>query len=76
MTTKETIINAAAKEYGEFVNTDGAWCMTRTPEQFKNFLENKFGFEVIECKATTYSTAVAITADGLRIVWNGYCRKN
>lgn len=75
MTTKEQIINAASKPYGEFVNTDGKWCMTRTPEQFKAFLENTFGFEVVECKSTNNSTAVAITADGLSIAWNGYCRK-
>lgn len=75
MTTKEKIINAASKEHGGFVNTDGAWCMIRTPEQFKVFLENTFGFEVIECNSANNSTAVAITADGLEIAWNGYCRK-
>lgn len=75
MTTKEKIINAASKEYGGFVNTDGAWCMTRTPEQFKAFLENTFGFEVTECKSANNSMAVAITNDGLTIAWNGYCKK-
>lgn len=75
MTTKEKIINAASKEHGGFVNTDGAWSMTRTPAQFKAFLENTFGFEVTECKSANNSTAVAITADGLTIAWNGYCKK-
>lgn len=75
MTTKEQIIEAATKEHGGFVNTDGAWCRTRTPGQFRAFLESEYGFEVIECKATNFSTAVAITADGLRIAWNGYCLK-
>ena len=75
MTTKEKIINTASKEHGGFVNTDGAWCMTRTPAQFKAFLENAFGFEVTECKTEKNSTAVAITADGLQIAWNGYCKK-
>lgn len=75
MTTKEKIINAASKEHGGFVNTDGAWSTTRTPAQFKAFLENTFGFEVTECKSANNSTAVAITADGLTIAWNGYCKK-
>lgn len=73
MTTKEKIIAAASKQYGGFVDTAGAWCMASTPEQFRAFLENQFGFEIIECKATKYSTAVAITADGLSIAWNGHC---
>lgn len=72
-TTKEKIITAASKDFGDFVNTDGDWCLTRTPEQFKTFLEKSFGFSVIECKATANSTAVAITDDGIKIAWNGYC---
>lgn len=75
MTTKGKIINTASKEHGGFVDTDGAWCMTSSPEQFKTFLENTFGFEVLECKSTNYSTAVAFTADGLQIAWNGYCKQ-
>lgn len=81
MTTKEKIIEAANRKSiysdhtGDFVNTDGEWCMTRTPEQFKAFLEEAFGFEVIECKPTNNSTAIATTADGLQIAWNGFCRK-
>lgn len=81
MTTKEKIIEAANRKSlysdytGDFVYTDGAWCMTRTPGQFKEFLEKAFGFEVIECKATTYSTAIATTACGLRIAWNGFCSR-
>lgn len=75
MTTKEKIIEAASKAYGGFVNIDGAWRMTETPGQFKTFLENTFGFEVIECKATTYCTAIATTACGLSIAWNGYCSR-
>ena len=75
MTTREQIIETANREHGGYVNTDGAWCNTRTPEEFKQMLEEKFGFEVIECKATANSTAVALTKDGLKISWNGYCRK-
>lgn len=74
-TTKETIIETANQsEIGGFVNTDGDWCMTRTPEQFKEMLESYFGFEVIECKETAHSTAIATTKCGLLIAWNGHCR--
>lgn len=72
-TTKETIIERASEDHGGFVNTDGAWCMTRTPQQFKEMLEHFFGFEVIDCKATAYSTAIATTKCGLSIAWNGHC---
>lgn len=76
MTTKQKIIEVATRtKLGGFVNTDGKWCMTRTPEQFKAFLEKEFGFEVVECKETAVSTAVAVTSDGYEIAWNGYCVK-
>lgn len=76
MTTRQKIIEVATRtEHGGFVNTDGEWCMTRTPEQFKAFLESEFWFEVVECKATAGSTAIAVTADGYVIAWNGYCGK-
>lgn len=76
MTTRQKIIEAATRtELGGFVNTDGKWCMTRNPEQFKAFLEKEFGFEIVECKATSGSTAIAVTADGYVIAWNGYCAK-
>lgn len=35
---KTKIMEAVARG-GDFVNTDGEWCGTRTPEQFKAFLE-------------------------------------
>lgn len=73
MTTKQKIIEAANR--GDFVNTDGNWCMTRTPEEFKTFLEKEFGFEVVECKSIAGCTAIAVTADGYVIGWNGYCVK-
>lgn len=77
MTTKQKIIEAATRrEYGGFVNTDGKWCMIRNPEEFKAFLEDEFGFEVVECKEAPGSTAIAVTADGYVIAWNGYCGKN
>lgn len=77
MTTKQKIIEAATRrEYGGFVNTDGEWCMTRSPKEFKEFLEKEFGFEVVECKEMAGSTAVATTSDGYVIAWNGHCGKN
>ena len=75
MTTREDIIRAAEMEYGGFVNTDGEWCMTRNAEEFKRFLEETFGFEVIVCKEIGGCTAYARTACGLNIAWNGYCRR-
>ena len=74
-TTKEKIIERANENYGGFVNTNGAWCLTRTPEQFKEMLEHFFGFEVIECKSTDRSSAIATTKCGLQIAWNGHCIK-
>lgn len=73
-TTKEKIIDVANRCNGGFINTDGAWCMTGTPKQFSEMLEHFFGFNVIECKETATSTAIAKTECGLEIAWNGYCR--
>lgn len=76
-TNKDKIIKAANRTTeGGFVNTDGAWCMTRNPEEFKSMLEYFFGFNVIECIKTKYSTAVATTECGLKIAWNGHCEIN
>ena len=80
MTTKEQIIEAANRKsifggIGGYVNIDGEWCSTRTPAQFKKFLEETYGFTIISCKETNYSTAIAQTACGLEIAWNGHCRK-
>jgi len=72
-TTKEKISETAKTSYGGYVNTNGAWCTTRTPEQFKEMLETCFGFEVTECKETSGSTAIATTKCGLKIAWNGFC---
>lgn len=72
-TAKEEIIETAKQQHGGFVNTDGDWCGTRTPKQFKEMLEKNFGFKVIECYETDYSTAIAITQEGIKIAWNGYC---
>lgn len=74
MTTREQII-AAANRGGAFVNTDGEWCATRTPAEFAEFLEREYGFDVVECHATGNSTAIAVTACGMQIVWNGFCRR-
>ena len=79
MTTRQKIVEAANRigwggHRGGFVNTDGDWCLTRTPQEFKAFLEQAFGFKVVACKATAESTAIAVTADGYKIAWNGYCR--
>ncbi|MDR0947897.1 MAG: hypothetical protein LBM69_00085 [Lachnospiraceae bacterium] len=78
MTLREEMIEAAERKKGNhtgsFVRTDGQWCMTRTPEEFKQFIE-KQGFEVIDCKRTRESNAIAITKDGYRFAWNGHCTK-
>lgn len=76
-TTKEKIIETANENSmtGGFVNTDGAWCMTRNPKEFKEMLEYFFGFKVIECSETISSTAIAITECGLKIAWNGHVSK-
>lgn len=79
MTMREKMIQAAETmcnntPTGAFICPDGDWCATRTPEEFKAFIEQQ-GFEVLECERTKESTAVAITKDGYRFAWNGYCSK-
>ena len=74
MTTKEMIITTANEQHGGFVNTDGEWSAANDPTKFRRMLE-KLGFTVIECKETYNSTAVAITEDGYRIAYNGYCTR-
>lgn len=81
MTTREKIIAAAKYTLpewgcnGSFVNTDGKWNSCRTPREFKNFLEKEFGFTVVKCYSTEYSTAIAETSDGYEISYNGHCKK-
>lgn len=76
--TKQKVIEAANKENkffsgrGSYVNTDGEWCSTRTPKEFKTYLE-KLGFEVLTCIETPYSKAIATTKEGISIAWNGFC---
>lgn len=79
MTTKQNIMDAAVRKTfvpgftGDFVNTDGKWCLCRTPEEFKTFLESEFGFKVVRCYETETATAIAETEDGYKIAYNGYC---
>ena len=81
MTTKDQIIAAANrvnKTYGikgDYVDTDGAWCRTSNPAEFKQFLEETYGFVITKCAATDHCTALAVTDCGLEIAWNGFCRK-
>lgn len=78
MATKDQVIAAAnRKSYcgtGGYVNTDGEWCTCTTPEKFRGFLE-RLGFEVTHCYSTSFSTAIAETADGYKIAYNGHCKK-
>lgn len=73
-TTKEKIIESAKRDHGGFVCTDGAWCMTRTPKEFKEMLEYFFGFQIEKCEEKEGCSALATTKDGYIIAWNGYCR--
>lgn len=79
MTTRDKMIDTANKtsEYdktfhGGFINTDGDWCACGTPKEFKKHIES-YGFEVVSCKATATSTAIAITKDGFSFARNGFC---
>lgn len=74
MNLRIKMIEAANEKYGGFVCTDGEWCSTRTPEEFRAFIESQ-GFDVVKCISTLFSTAIAITADGYRFAWNGFCTK-
>ena len=78
--TRKEIIEKANEKFkfsnyrGGFVCTDGAWCCTSNPKEFKEMLEYFFDFEIIECKETKSCTALATTKCGLQIAWNGYVR--
>ena len=65
---------ANSSEYGGFVrgSSEGEWVLASNPKAFKSYLEN-IGFEVVKCEETAYSTAIAETACGLRIAYNGHC---
>lgn len=74
MTTKQAIMDTAKRRsHGGFVDTDGRWCLTTNAEEFKAFLEDTFGFTVVDCRPADGSTAIAITIEGYRIAWNGHC---
>ena len=73
-TKKEKIIEVANRDCGGFVNTDGAWCMTRTPQEFAEMLEHFFGFQIESCVERNGCSALATTKDGYLIAWNGYCK--
>lgn len=79
MLTKEKIIQAAEAvsllygRIGSFVCTDGEWSSCSNPAKFKEYLE-RMGFEVVKCYATSFSSAIAETADGYQIAYNGHCR--
>ena len=78
MLTREKIIKTAEEaspmfgRVGGFVSTDGEWCRCTTPAKFKVYLE-KLGFVVTACYATDFSTAIAETADGYKLAYNGHC---
>lgn len=78
MLTKEKIIAAAEEvsprfgKVGGFVSLDADWCASNTPKKFKAYLE-RFGFVVTACYATDFSTAIAETADGYKLAYNGHC---
>ena len=69
-TTREHIIETAkSKSFGGFVNTDGDWGACRTPREFARFLEECFGFDVVDCEKTEVGPAVAIIQMGRRILF-------
>ena len=78
MITREKIMETANYvspifgRIGGYVNTDGKWSECNTTEKFKAYLES-LGFLVIKCYSTSYSSAIAETADGYRIAYNGNC---
>lgn len=80
-TMKLHIITAANERSPVYPWTRGAfikhrrpleWLQADSPRRFKAYLEG-LGFTVTRCEATPVSTAVAWTAEGIRISFNGYC---
>jgi hypothetical protein len=74
--TKEDIIEIAKDNngLGGYVNTDGAWCDTRTPRELAEIIES-LGFVVVSAIDTPTCTARITTADGYVMSWNGFVRK-
>jgi hypothetical protein len=59
---------------GGYINTDGYWAGTRTPEELAALIE-KIGFKVESAVSTATCTALITTAEGFEMSWNGYVRK-
>lgn len=68
------VVSPIGGAIGSFVSTDGEWCTCTTPAKFRAYLE-KLGFQVVKCESTSFSTAIAQTADGYVIAYNGSCTK-
>lgn len=75
--TKQDIIDKAFQSRnggqlrGGYVSTDGAWCLTRSPEELANLLRN-LGFTVTKAYATVTCTAIVETVENVRAAWNGW----
>ena len=76
MTKYEDIVAAAGKGFfGGFVSTDGDWCATRTPVEFKAYFEAIVpeNVYVVEFGSKSYSTAYVKLDNGIVCMWNGRC---
>ena len=73
--TKQNIIGIATQTRGQirggYVDTDGEWCLTRSPEGLAALLSS-LGFTVTKAYKTAYSTAIVETEEGIRAAWNGW----
>jgi hypothetical protein len=80
---KAEIIRTAnqTNSLGGYINTDGKWCATRTPDELATLI-NSLGFVVISAKVTHNCTTQVIAADivgelrGVYVMsWNGFVRQ-
>ena len=71
--TYQEIETAANTPNGSYVNTDGDWCMTRTPEELRDYLTPIVPYSVVEIGKTNTCTAFVVFENGLKATWNGYC---
>lgn len=71
--TYQEIMRTAKNPFGGFVNTDGDWCATRTPEEFKDYLLSIEPVPVRHYGSTQLCTAYVVFENGLKCTWNGCC---
>ena len=73
MTYSEILDAATRSKYGGYVNTDGDWCLTRSPEEFSIYLSKIVPFDIILFGCTCNCSAFVVFSNNLKCYFNGFC---